>query len=56
MSNEPIREYLENKDKFQGVKDMLLHEKIINEILRKFKFKFNIQPPPQQQQTPPKNN
>lgn len=56
-SNESIREYLENKEKFQGVKDMLLHEKIVNEILSKFKIKFNIQPPPQpQRQEPPKNN
>lgn len=57
MSNEPIRDYLENKEKFQGVKDMLLHEKIVNVILTKFKIKFNIQPPPQNTPpTPPKNN
>lgn len=57
MSNEPIREYLENKEKFQGVKTMLLHEKIVNEILKRFKIRFNIQPPPQNQsQEIPKNN
>jgi hypothetical protein len=57
MSNEPIRDYLENKEKFQGIKEMLLHEKIVNEILKRFKIKFNIQPPPQNQQPePPKNN
>lgn len=56
LSNEPIREYLENKEKFQGVKEMLLHEKIVNEILRKFKFNFNIQPPPPPVQEPQKNN
>jgi hypothetical protein len=47
---------LENKEKFQGVKEMLLHEKIVNEILRKFKFNFNIQPPPPPVQEPQKNN
>jgi hypothetical protein len=57
LSNEPIRDYLENKDKFQGIKNMLLHEKIVNEILKRFKFKFNIQPPQQTPpQEPPKNN
>ena len=56
LSNEPIRDYLENKEKFQGVKEMLLHEKIVNEILRKFKFNFNIQPPPAPTPENAKNN
>jgi hypothetical protein len=55
MSNEPIREYLESKEKFENVKKMLMQEKLVNEILKKFKFNFNIQPPPPNN-TPIKNN
>lgn len=40
-TNEPIREMLNDKQKFESVRMTIFNEKIMNEILRRFKIKIN---------------
>jgi hypothetical protein len=36
FSNEPIRAYKEDKTKFEGIRNVMLEEKIANELIRRF--------------------
>lgn len=40
-TNEPIREMLNDKQKFESVRMTIFNEKIMNEILKRFKIKIN---------------
>jgi hypothetical protein len=44
FSNEPIKQYLDDPIKFNGVKNVLLEEKIATEILKKFKHRLDLKP------------
>jgi hypothetical protein len=36
MSNLPIREYKEDKNKFETIRSIMLEEKVANELIKKF--------------------
>lgn len=45
-TNMPIRDILNDKTKFESVRDIMLNEKIGNELLHRFRVKFNLPQPP----------
>ena len=54
-TNMPIRDILNDKTKFESVRDIMLNEKIGNELLHRFRVKFNL-PQPQKNPENSKNN
>jgi hypothetical protein len=36
VSNQSIRDYKENKEKFEGIRNVIFEEKITNELIKKY--------------------
>lgn len=45
LSNQSIREYLDDKERFESVRKMILYEKITKEMLSRFRYKLDLQKP-----------
>jgi hypothetical protein len=45
FSNESIRPFLENKEKFEGIRNVMLEEKTANTLIGKFKHEIKLDPP-----------
>lgn len=55
-TNMPIRDILNDKAKFESVRDIMLNEKIGNELLHRFRIKFNLPEPPKKPDNSKNNN
>lgn len=44
-TNEPIRDYLNDKEKFEGIRNLIYSEKIVKEILNRFPVKVDLKKP-----------
>ena len=55
-TNMPIRDILNDKTKFESVRDIMLNEKIGNELLHRFRVKFNLPQPPKNPENSKNNN
>jgi len=55
-TNMPIRDILNDKAKFESVREIMLNEKIGNELLHRFRVKFNLPQPPKNSQKNNNNN
>lgn len=51
LSNQSIREYLDDKQRFESVRKLILYEKITKEMLSRFKYTLDLEKP-----TPKKND
>ncbi|MDR2823426.1 MAG: hypothetical protein LBV37_02735 [Mycoplasmataceae bacterium] len=47
FSNESIRQYLDDKEKFEAIRSVLLEEKTANELIKRFKHRFDLKMPRQ---------